>query len=87
MIDLGTLVANIVVDGAEGIKNLRDFSVEAGQAEGKAFNLKEGLVKLAKGFAIGTVIKKTADAIVGCVKMADELNQILQHFTNSNKCN
>ena len=62
MIDLGSLVANIVVDGAEGIKNLRDFSVEAGQAEGKAFNLKEGLVKLAKGFAIGAVIKKTADA-------------------------
>ena len=86
MIDLGSLVANIVVDGSEGIKNLKDFSVEAGQAEGKAFNLKEGLVKLAKGFAIGAVIKKTADAIVGCVKTADELNQsynTLQTQTNA----
>lgn len=30
---------------------------------------------MGKAFAIGTVIKKTAEAIVGCVKKADELKQ------------
>ena len=75
MIDLGTLSASIVVEGQEGISNLREFRSEAEQAESVSLNLKEGLIKLAKGFAIGATIKKTTEAIVGCVKKADELKQ------------
>ena len=66
---------DIVVNGANGVRDLRNFAQEAGSAERSSGSLKESLVKLAKGFAIGATIKKTVDTIASCVKKADELKQ------------
>lgn len=66
---------DIIVNGANGVRDLRNFAQEAGSAERSSGSLKESLVKLAKGFAIGAVIKKTVDTIASCVKKADELKQ------------
>lgn len=66
---------DIVVNGANGVRDLRNFAQEAGSAERSSGSLKESLVKLAKAFAIGATIKKTVDTIASCVKKADELKQ------------
>lgn len=73
--NLGSLFTDIVVNGTQGIRDLQTFRNEASQAETSNTNLKTSLVNLAKAFAIGATIKKTTEAIVGCVKKADELKQ------------
>lgn len=75
MIDLGSLVAKITVDSGDSVQQLRDFQSGVEQADGKSSKLTSSLRNLAAGFAIGAVIKKTAEAVVGCVKRADELKQ------------
>lgn len=75
MLDLGSLVAKIVVDSGDSKQQLEDFSTKVENADGKSFNLVGTLKNLAAGFAIGAAIKKTADAVVDCVKKADELKQ------------
>ena len=74
-VNLGSLRTDIVVNSSNGIRNLRNFAQEAGNAEKKTGSLKESLVKLAKGFAIVATVKKTVEAISSCVKKADELKQ------------
>lgn len=75
MIDLGALVAKIQVDSGNSISELQNFQNNVEDADSKSTNLTNSLKKLAAGFAIGAVIKKTADAVVGCVQKADELNK------------
>lgn len=75
MIDLGALVAKIQVDSGNSISELQNFQNNVESADGKSTNLTNSLKKLATGFAIGAAIKKTADAVVGCVQKADELNK------------
>lgn len=77
MIDLGTLVAKIQVDSGNSISDLQNFQKNVENAENKSTGLKDTLKKLAAGFALGAAIKKTADAVVGCVKRADELKESL----------
>lgn len=74
-IDLGTLVANIVVNGSDAIKDMRDFGQEADSAESKTGTLLGGLKKLAAGFAIGVAIKETTDGLKYCAERANELHQ------------
>ena len=75
MIDLGALVAKIQVDSGNSISELQNFQNNVESADSKSTNLTNSLKKLATGFAIGAAIKKTADAVVGCVQKADELNK------------
>lgn len=75
MIDLGSLVAEIVVDSGNSTQQLENFSGKVENADGKSVGLAGSLKKLAAGFAIGVAIKKTADAVVVCVQKADELQQ------------
>lgn len=75
MIDLGALVAKIQVDSGNSISELQNFQNNVEDADSKSTNLTNSLKKLAAGFAIGAAIKKTADAVVGCVQKADELNK------------
>ena len=75
MIDLGTLVAKIQVDSGNSISDLQNFQKNVENAKNKSTGLKDTLKKLAAGFALGAAIKKTADAVVGCVKRADELKE------------
>ena len=75
MIDLGALVAKIVVDSGDSKQQLDNFGAQVENADGKSFNLVGTLKNLAAGFAIGAAIKKTTDAVVDCVKKADELHQ------------
>lgn len=75
MIDLGALVAKIVVDSGDSKQQLESFGTQVENADGKSFNLSGTLKKLAAGFTIGVAIKKTADVVVDCVKKADELKQ------------
>ena len=77
MIDLGTLVAKIQVDSGNSISDLQNFQKNVENAKNKSTGLKDTLKKLAAGFALGAAIKKTADAVVGCVKRADELKESL----------
>ena len=77
MIDLGTLVAKIQVDSGNSISDLQNFQKNVENAENKSTGLKDTLKKLVAGFALGAAIKKTADAVVGCVKRADELKESL----------
>lgn len=77
MIDLGTLVAKIQVDSGNSISDLQNFQKNVENAENKSTGLKDTLKKLAAGFTLGAAIKKTADAVVGCVKRADELKESL----------
>ena len=77
MIDLGTLVAKIQVDSGNSISELQNFQKNVENAKNKSTGLKDTLKKLAAGFALGAAIKKTADAVVGCVKRADELKESL----------
>lgn len=55
----------------------RIFKKNVENAKNKSTGLKDTLKKLAAGFALGAAIKKTADAVVGCVKRADELKESL----------
>jgi len=75
MIDLGALLARIQVDSGDSTQQLENFSGKVENADGKSVGLKDALKKLAAGFAIGAAIKKTADAVVDCVKKTDELKQ------------
>ena len=75
MIDLGSLVAKIKVDSGDSVQQLRDFQSGVEQADEKSSKLTFSLRSLAAGFAIGAAIKKTADAVVGCVQKANELKQ------------
>ncbi|WP_352399382.1 phage tail tape measure protein [Anaerotignum sp.] len=75
MIDMGALVARLQVDSGDSIQQLDNFSGKVENADGKSIGLAGSLKKLAAGFAIGVAIKKTADAVVGCVQKADELKQ------------
>ena len=77
MIDLGTLVAKIQVDSGNSISDLQNFQKNVENSKNKSTGLKDTLKKLAAGFALGAAIKKTADAVVGCVKRADELKESL----------
>ena len=77
MIDLGTLVAKIQVDSGNSISDLQNFQKNVENAKNKSTGLKDTLKKLAAGVALGAAIKKTADAVVGCVKRADELKESL----------
>lgn len=77
MIDLGTLVAKIQVDSGNSISDLQNFQKNVENAKNKSTGLEDTLKKLAAGFALGAAIKKTADAVVGCVKRADELKESL----------
>jgi len=77
LIDLGTLVAKIQVDSGNSISDLQNFQKNVENAENKSTGLKDTLKKLVAGFALGAAIKKTADAVVGCVKRADELKESL----------
>jgi len=77
LIDLGTLVAKIQVDSGNSISDLQNFQKNVENAKNKSTGLKDTLKKLAAGFALGAAIKKTADAVVGCVKRADELKESL----------
>ena len=77
MIDLGTLVAKIQVDSGNSISDLQNFQKNVENAKNKSTGLKDTLKKLAAGFALGAAIKKTADAVVGCVKRAYELKESL----------
>lgn len=77
MIDLGSLVARIVVDSGDSVDKLENFGTSVDTADEKSVGLAGSLKKLATGFALGVAIKKTADAVVGCVKKADELEQSL----------
>lgn len=75
MIDLGALVARLQVDSGDSIQQLDNFSTRVDGADKKSIGLAGSLKKLATGFAIGVAIKKTADAVIGCVQKADELKQ------------
>ena len=75
MIDLGALVARIQVDSGNSISELQNFQKSVDNADGKSRGLTSSLKNLVAGFAIGAAIKKTADAVVGCVQKADELNK------------
>lgn len=77
MIDLGSLVAKIQVDSGNSISDLQNFQKNIENTENKSTGLRDTLKKLAAGFALGAAIKKTADAVVGCVKRADELKESL----------
>lgn len=73
MIDLGTLVTQIVVNDNGATQQLDNFSIKAKLAEIKSMGLKGALGKLAGGFAIGVAIKKTVDGLIDCTKNAQEL--------------
>lgn len=75
MIDLGALVARIQVDSGNSISELQNFQKSVENADGKSRGLTSSLKNLVAGFAVGAAIKKTADAVVGCVQKADELNK------------
>ena len=62
MVDLGALVAKIVVDSGDSKQQLDNFGAQVENADGKSFNLSGTLKKLAAGFTIGAAIKKTTDA-------------------------
>ncbi|WP_312047585.1 phage tail tape measure protein [Anaerotignum sp.] len=73
MIDLGTLVTQIVVNDNGATQQLDNFSIKAKLAEIKSMGLKGALSKLAGGFNIGVAIKETVVGLINCTKNAQEL--------------
>lgn len=72
---MGALVAKIQVDKGNSVSDLQDFQKNVENADGKSKGFIGTLKKLAAGFAIGAAVKKTAEAVVGCVQKADELQK------------
>lgn len=77
LIDLGSIVAHLVVEAGNGIQDLIDFGQQSGEAGSQAEILSGALKKLAAGFAIAAVIKKAVEALAACAKMSDELQKAL----------
>ena len=75
MLDLGELAIKLKVDDDGATNQLQNFGTQTQTLEQKSVSLKDSLKGMVKGLAIGAVIKKTADAVVGMVQKADELNQ------------
>ncbi|HCT64466.1 MAG TPA: phage tail tape measure protein [Lachnospiraceae bacterium] len=75
MIDLGSLVAKIVVDSGDSTQQLENFGTQTQTLEQKSFSLKDSLKGMVGGLAIGAAVAGVAKGVVECVKKADELQK------------